>query len=138
MHVFVYRRLILGRAIPVIASRPGFPRLNFTTAGRPPPATRRNKYKLSCHPCSCCVNYQTVGACTNTTWNCLKAPVNIKNLPIKPAVSGMPASDSIAMVKVNARNGFFLDKPLKLSKLSLPDCCWTNINAAKAIMDAIE
>jgi origin recognition complex subunit 2 len=70
MHVFVYRRLILGRAIPVIASRPGFPRLNFTTAGRPPPATRRNKYKLSCHPCSCCVNYQTVGACTKTTWNC--------------------------------------------------------------------
>jgi len=60
---------------------------------------------------------------TSTTWYCLKAAENIKNLPIKPAVSGIPANESIEIVNTNARKGFFFDKPLKLSKLSLPDCC---------------
>ena len=75
---------------------------------------------------------------TSQTWYCDKAEENMKNLPINPAVSGIPANDSIAMVNTSAKNGFFFDSPLKLSKLSLPDCCCTSISDAKAIIEAME
>ena len=44
---------------------------------------------------------------TSVVWYCAKAPENIKNLPIKPAVKGIPANDNIAMVRTRARKGFF-------------------------------
>ena len=75
---------------------------------------------------------------TNQTWYCDSADENMKNLPINPAVSGIPASDSIDMVNTNARNGFFFARPLKLSKLSLPACWLTSISEPKAIIEAME
>ena len=78
------------------------------------------------------------GICLN--WGCIpaKALLNIINFPINPAVSGIPARDNIAIVKVNAKNGFFLAIPLKLSKLSLPTCLCKIIRTANAIIEATE
>lgn len=67
-----------------------------------------------------------------------KTTENTINLPIKPAVSGMPARENMAIVSVNAINGFFLASPLKLSKLDEPVSRLTNIKTANAIIDAIE
>ena len=75
---------------------------------------------------------------TSVVWYCSNAPENTKNLPIKPAVSGMPASDSIEMVSTSARNGFLFARPLNESKLSLPACWCTSINAPNAMIEAIE
>ena len=61
---------------------------------------------------------------------------NIKYLPIKPAVKGIPANESIATVSDKATRGFFFPKPLKLSKLSLPVFCLTRINTANAMIEA--
>ena len=60
------------------------------------------------------------------------------NLPINPAVKGIPARESIATVRVKAINGFLRANPLKLSKLSDPVWRLTRINTANAIIDAIE
>jgi len=75
---------------------------------------------------------------TSQIWNLPTAPENMKNLPMKPAVNGIPARESMAMVKTKARKGLLLPRPLKLSKLSFPLCCCTNINTAKAMIEATE